>query len=99
MTKPPTTGHPLPHNWHQLTDLVDSIHERQGVPCRTGDTVPVGYWTSDDPQDQHEAAQGCASCAALGACKDYGLTNSKESGVFGGMTEKQRRAHPKRRTN
>ncbi len=36
----------------------------------------------------------CGSCPVLGPCRDFAVSNGIPFGVFGGMTEKERRAIP-----
>jgi hypothetical protein len=42
--------------------------------------------------DQNESAKRCLSCPAIEFCLRYALENQIEHGVWGGMTERQRRA-------
>lgn len=50
------------------------------------------WWTSEDPDFQALAAAACLDCPVLALCRDYGLEHHKELGVYGGLTEKDRRA-------
>ncbi|MFV8169689.1 WhiB family transcriptional regulator [Mycobacterium sp. DBP42] len=51
---------------------------------------------SDEPEDQEQAKQICADCPVLMQCRSYGLTTGRqEGGIWGGLTEKERR--PRRR--
>ena|GEM_PF-2383118 len=81
-------------DWRSITALIESTNERQPVPCRSGDIVPVGYWTSDDPVEAVLAAQACAHCPLKAACLAYGLEHPKEAGIYGGMGPKQRTIKP-----
>lgn len=38
-----------------------------------------------------EAKAICADCDALAACREYGLTTNQKYGVWGGLTERDRR--------
>lgn len=56
--------------------------------------VPIAdraVWTSDDPTEQRDAARRCAPCPALTACRAYGLEHHDERGVYGALTETERR--------
>ena len=46
---------------------------------------------------QQAAKQVCAACPVITECLAYSLDNHPEFGVWGGMTERQRRALLKRR--
>lgn len=50
-----------------------------------------GPWTSDDPTVQAVAAAICAGCPALDPCRAFGATHPTEAGVYGGLTEHDRR--------
>lgn len=47
-------------------------------------------WHSTDPGNQHAAADACSVCPLRTACLDYALTTRQRSGVWGGLTVKQR---------
>lgn len=81
----------LAHAWVNLVSLVDDYAERQPIPCRIGDP-PIDAWTSTTATDQAIAAAACRRCPALIQCRRYGLENPREVGVYGGLTEKERRA-------
>lgn len=38
-----------------------------------------------------EAKAACATCPVSGHCLDYAVTHSREFGIYGGATEKERR--------
>jgi WhiB family redox-sensing transcriptional regulator len=44
-----------------------------------------------------EAKAVCAGCPVRSACLDYALDNGLDHGIFGGMTEKDRRGLVRRR--
>lgn len=65
----------------------------QHVPCTRSERE---LWTSELDADQRRAAEACLGCAILDACFAYGLTvnsspNHGEVGVYGGLTEADRR--------
>jgi WhiB family transcriptional regulator, redox-sensing transcriptional regulator len=77
---------------------------------------PVGWWRSaacldsctekffpagDDRSGNAAAKQVCAACPVTDACLDYALDNRERFGVWGGMTEMERRRYansPNRRS-
>ena len=60
------------------------------VPCVFWSGVD-DCWTSDFPTQQSRAAALCGGCPALAACADYARRHPAERGVYGGLTERQRR--------
>ncbi|WP_127129697.1 WhiB family transcriptional regulator [Georgenia sp. SYP-B2076] len=60
------------------------------IPCVFWSELESG-WTSDLPTEQERAAALCRGCPALDACADYGRRHPAERGVYGGVTERQRR--------
>jgi WhiB family redox-sensing transcriptional regulator len=38
-----------------------------------------------------EAKQVCQTCPVAGACLDFAITSGEETGIWGGMSERQRR--------
>lgn len=71
-----------------LAALADAGHL---APCLE---PPNGDWTSDDPTAQRAAAALCGPCPALERCHEYGTTNPKEWGVYGGQTVAERHRKP-----
>ena len=58
-----------------------------------------GKCTTEDPEllfvlgaDQNSAKRICRNCPAKYDCMAYALDNNIETGVWGGMTERERRA-------
>lgn len=45
-----------------------------------------------------EAKQVCRRCPVMDACLDWALSSGQDSGVWGGMSEDERRAARRRRT-
>ncbi|MFW7415780.1 WhiB family transcriptional regulator [Demequina sp. SO4-18] len=80
----------LERDWHQLITAIQDAHPITSVPCLTGDIAPIPTWTSDDPDDQHEAAAACTFCPVLTPCADYAHTYPSEAGVYGALTHRQR---------
>lgn len=74
------------------------LFELQAAILRAGTAPCVGstLWISDDPADQEYAAGHCTQCPVITECRNYGLTYPHEEGVYGGLTEKQRK-HTRRR--
>lgn len=48
---------------------------------------------------QHEAAKACKRCPVIATCLAHALDNGEEYGVWGGQTERQRRAMLKKHPN
>lgn len=80
----------LAHDWRQLQALIADTAERDRVPCRAADSVPLSFWTSDDHHEQRLAAEACKPCPILTQCKAYGLAHRKEAGVYGGLAQIER---------
>ena len=68
-----------------LASLADRGHV---APCLT---LPGAGWTAEDAEAQQFAAQLCGDCPAIASCGDYGRAFPKEFGVYGGMTDHERR--------
>ena len=66
----------------------------QTIPCRDGSPDVTSGWTSDDPGEQWAAARACRSCPALQTCREFGQRHRSEVGVYGGVTDYQRRTEP-----
>ena len=79
-----------------LTDLAES---GRPIPCRTVSPTKVALFVSDEPMDQEFAARLCVDCAGANRCRTYGLTYPKETGVYWGMTDAERRDPVARRGN
>ena len=61
---------------------------RQRAACR-GVDPDIFYPVSDD--DSGEAKALCASCSVRQACLEYSLAAREREGVWGGLTERERR--------
>lgn len=72
----------------QAADWSDLIVAAEDTPCQSAPS----WWTSEDADYQRLAAAACRGCPLMQDCRDYGLTYRKERGVYGGLTEKDRRA-------
>jgi WhiB family redox-sensing transcriptional regulator len=69
------------------------------VPIWVGDWASQAACTGQDPdalfvrgKAQHEAKAVCKTCPVLAECLAEALDNRTEFGVWGGMTERERRA-------
>ncbi|MGV8973378.1 MAG: WhiB family transcriptional regulator [Rhodoglobus sp.] len=65
----------------------------------TGRTTPCRGsldWISSKPSVQARAALACQPCPILALCRQYGLDNPDEIGVYGGLVPADRR--PRRAT-
>ncbi|MGH9014202.1 MAG: WhiB family transcriptional regulator [Acidimicrobiia bacterium] len=68
---------------------------RQLARCR-GIDPEVFYPVSDD-DDAAEAKEICALCPVREACLEYALASREKHGVWGGLTERERRRVLRRR--
>lgn len=67
----------------QFFDRLDHLADQgQPIPCR-GRYYPL--WTSDDHDDQEQAATGCWTCPALEACRTYIDGNPERAGIYAGL--------------
>lgn len=68
-------------------------HEGEGelVPCRTGDVYVTAAWTAELVSEQRVAAAACSPCPAKRECRAFGLTWPDLPGVYGGVTQIERR--------
>lgn len=79
-------------DWRGLAEVLELIQEHgAAIPCRSGGFAATAAWTSNDPDEQREAALACRGCPALTLCRDYALTYPREAGVLGGLTEQDRK--------
>jgi WhiB family transcriptional regulator, redox-sensing transcriptional regulator len=58
--------------------------------CRGSETM-VFYPPSDDDSLAEEAKTICSMCAVRKPCLEFALTNREKHGVWGGLTERERR--------
>lgn len=73
--------------WARLRDGVAALPA--AVPC-AGPERP--FWHSPDSEEQAVAARACLECPLLDRCGDYATAAGERSGVWGGTTDKERRA-------
>jgi WhiB family redox-sensing transcriptional regulator len=69
---------------------------RELARCR-GIDPEVFYPVSDDDEAAEEAKSICAECPVREACLEYALTSREKEGVWGGLTERERRRVLRRR--
>ena len=69
---------------------------RQLARCR-GVDPEVFYPVSDDEDAADEAKSICALCPVRETCLEYALTAREKEGVWGGLTERERRRILRRR--
>lgn len=80
---------PVPTHADLIAELLDVVESGNVPPCVEH---YYGDWVADDAGDQAYTAQLCRWCPALLACRAYGLAHPSELGVYGGLTERERRA-------
>ncbi len=61
---------------------------RQHAACRGAD--PDIFYPATD-EEAEEAKAVCATCPVRQACLEYALANRERDGVWGGLTERERR--------
>jgi hypothetical protein len=97
----PSSDNPLPRwrlvregardAWRALRDATAGLY----VPCAA---EPDGWYP--DEQDRKRIARAveqCLTCPALSACRAYALANDERFGIWGGLSERERRAEVRRR--
>ncbi|MEO8784791.1 MAG: WhiB family transcriptional regulator [Candidatus Saccharimonadales bacterium] len=52
----------------------------------------IDFYAVDGYPDSAKAIAVCAGCAVLKQCRDYALSTREPNGIWGGLTERQRRA-------
>ena len=65
-------------------------HWRSIGLCKGSDTL-VFYPPSDDDTLAEEAKTICSACAVRKPCLEFALTTREKHGVWGGLTERERR--------
>ena len=71
-----------------LAELDRHTNAGRVIPCRVW---PLAGWTSEDVEEQALAARLCPACPASGSCGEYGIAFPHEFGVYGAMTDHDRR--------
>lgn len=61
--------------------------------------VDPELWFPEKGGSTREAKQICAGCPVRTECLDYALTHDERFGIWGGLSERERRRHPRRRAN
>ena len=77
-SRPKEVNGPMGQNWRSI-----------GL-CRGSDTL-VFYPPSDDDSLAEEAKMICGMCAVRQPCLEFALTTREKHGVWGGLTERERR--------
>ncbi|MBT2449451.1 WhiB family transcriptional regulator [Streptomyces sp. ISL-43] len=73
-----------------MTTPTDWMTDSGPRPCRTNPEL----WFSKSAKDKEAAVQACLACPLLIPCRDYALTTHVSHGVWGGLTETERRKFP-----
>lgn len=76
--------------WEVVGDLVDprALAWRSAGACRGR---PQAWWFPQRGQDTKRAKEVCAGCVVREQCGAYALTHSDERGIWGGLSERERR--------
>ncbi len=77
---------------------------RTGAACRELDPdlffSPDSFESKQEKDEREiEAKAVCARCTVRDECLDYALKAGERYGIWGGLTEQERRAHVRRRGN
>ena len=81
--------------------VLDALHASEAadaseLPCRANDAE---LWFAESPADVELAKALCRSCPVRAECLAEALDNEIEWGVWGGLTERERRALLRKRPN
>lgn len=89
MTRAATTGvrHKL---WGEITDLQDQQRATTSTPCR--EDPELFFPLPGDVLGIAAAKAACSRCPVLGACRDLALERHETDGVWGELSEDERRA-------
>lgn len=68
--------------------IPDSIWKLDGLCAQIG--LP-DMWYSTDKREQQQAIQVCNLCPVKQECRDFAFDNNEIFGIWGGMTENQRK--------
>ena len=71
-----------------LEHLAHLADDGRMAPCLRW---PDAGWTAEDVEEQQLAASLCHRCPAVEPCRTYGLAFPLEFGVYGAMTDHDRR--------
>ncbi len=86
-------------NAFDAEDARENERWRRGAACRNMDTelfFPRGE--TGVPLEQTVAAKAvCAGCPVRTACLEFAMATRQEYGIFGGLTEQERRTLARRR--
>jgi WhiB family redox-sensing transcriptional regulator len=83
-----------------VVELVMALHDafdddwRARAACRNLDTA---LFFPETDEEAEPAKAVCATCPVAEACLDFALKNRQEEGVWGGMTQTERRRLRRRR--
>ncbi|PFG19198.1 WhiB family transcriptional regulator [Serinibacter salmoneus] len=71
--------------------LLDRLARRaREIPCVISPAPEA--WTAEEIPTQRVAAAACSPCPLKVACRAYGLAWPDEAGVYGGLTERERKS-------
>ncbi|TQC43097.1 WhiB family transcriptional regulator [Rhodococcus sp. WS4] len=85
---------------HHLADPPDPAAWQRHAACRGTDTSM--FFSPDMERGlsrarrESRAKQICHACPVLAACRDYALTAAEPYGIWGGLSENDRRWHARR---
>lgn len=77
--------------WAAVAELVEpptSLAWRSRGACRGR---PREWWFPERGQDANKAKDVCRCCVVREECGAYALTHSDERGIWGGLSERERR--------
>jgi WhiB family redox-sensing transcriptional regulator len=84
----------------QIGHIYGPRNWRHGAECLSEDPelfFPIGEKSKAALLQAAEAKEVCRRCEVLGWCLEWAIDNGQDHGIWGGMTETERRAEKKRR--
>jgi WhiB family redox-sensing transcriptional regulator len=89
MTPSPSEPSPAPARPRRRRDVEAAQSWTRSAAC--AGTDPELFFPASSRQPATEAKRICAACPVQTECLQYSLANEEEFGVWGGLTEKERR--------
>ena len=65
--------------------------------CRTGNPEMTRLFFPQRGESTRPAKAVCRTCPVMEQCREHALVNNEKHGIWGGMSERERRAERKRR--
>lgn len=75
---------------NEFDDLFDSVEEQWQERALCAQTDPEAFFPEKGGSTR-EAKRICSGCEVKGECLDYALANDERFGIWGGLSERERR--------